>query len=418
MRKKVLIIGGGFGGLAAAKALKNAKVDITLIDRTNHHLFQPLLYQVASASLSPGDVAVPIREALKRQKNARVILGEATSVNIPLKCVMVGDEAYHYDYLIVAVGAQTCYYGHSEWAEHASGLKTVSDAIRIRESILVSFEKAEIAKDEDERRKQMTFVVVGAGPVGVEMAGAIAELANNCMRRDFRTINTSEARVILVEALDRVLLAFDPRLSKKAKSALEKMGVEVRLKSKITHIDENVVRLGEEFIPTANVIWSAGTDVPAITKTLGVETDRLGRLCVGSDLAVPEHPEVFVIGDASYSLFKGKPLPALAPVAIQQGRYVGAVIRAKSPPGKRPPFKYHDKGFMAIIGRAKAVMQYRRLKISGFWAWCAFLVVHVAVHVKFRNRYAVTAEWLWYYLGNRPGVRLITGHQDNKKTEQ
>ncbi|MCL2150240.1 MAG: NAD(P)/FAD-dependent oxidoreductase [Dehalococcoidia bacterium] len=412
MRKKVLIIGGGFGGLATVRALKNADVDITLIDRTNHHLFQPLLYQVASASLSPGDVAVPIREVLRRQKNVRAVLGEATGIDTTARCVKVDDSIYDYDYLVVAVGAQTCYYGHAEWERYAPGLKTISDAIRIRENILTSFEKAEVTEDERERCKQMTFVVVGAGPVGVEMAGAIAELAKNCMCSDFRRINTSQARVILIEALDRILLAFDPRLSEKARQALEKMGVEVRLKSKITHIDDKGVWLGEELISTANVVWSAGISAPALTKSLGAETDRLGRVCVNPDLSIPGCPEAFVIGDASFSLSDGKPLPALAPVAIQQGKYVSTLIRTELPAGGRMPFVYHDKGFMAIIGRAKAVVQRGGFKLSGFWAWCAFLVVHVAVLVQFRNRYAVTAEWLWYYLGNRPGVRLVTGHQN------
>jgi NADH dehydrogenase len=415
MSKKVVIVGGGFGGLAAARSLKNADVEITVIDRTNHHLFQPTLYQVASASLSPGDIAVPIREVLRHQKNARVTLGEVTSIDTAARRVDLKCGAYHYDYLLLAVGAQTCYYGHAEWEKYAPGLKTISDAIRIRENILLSFERAEMTEDEKERRKQMTFVVVGAGPVGVEMAGAISEIARNCMSPDFRRIDTSQARVILVEALDRVLLAFDPRMSEKAKRVLEKMGVEVRLKSKITHIDERGIYFGDELVETASVIWSAGAAAPPLTKTLGVELDRMGRVKVNADCSIPGHPEVFVVGDAALFVENAKPLPALAPVALQQGEYVGKIIKHEIAPEKRPPFHYHDKGFIAVIGRGKAVLQYKNLSLSGFFAWLGWIFIHIAVLVQWRNRYAVTTEWAWYYLGDRPGVRLITGHDPKEE---
>ncbi len=414
MRKKVVIIGGGFGGLAAARRLNNADVDITVIDRTNHHLFQPTLYQVASASLSPGDIAVPIREVLRHQKNARVILGQVDSVDIGARTVSAACETFPYDYLVVAIGACTCYYGHDEWEKYAPGLKTISDAIRIRENVLLSYEKAEETEDEHERQKQLTFVVVGAGPVGVEMSGALAELGRNCMHPDFRRIDTSKARVILIEALDRILLAFDPGMGEKARQVLEKMGVEVRLKSKITKIDEKGVWLGDELIETANVIWSAGAAAPPLTKSLGAEMDRMGRVKVNIDCSIMGHPEVFVVGDAAVFMEKDKPLPALAPVALQQGKYVAEIIRRNTPFEKRQPFHYHDKGFIAVIGRAKAVLQYRSLRISGFLAWFAWIMVHIAVLVQWRNRYAVTTEWAWYYFGDRPGVRLITGHYDPK----
>ena len=412
MRKRVVIIGGGFGGLAAARSLKNADVDITIIDRTNHHLFQPTLYQVASASLSPGDIAVPIREVLRHQKNARVILGQVDKLDTGARSVTVGCDAFTYDYLVVAIGACTCYYGHEEWEKYAPGLKTISDAIRIRENILLAYEKAELTDDEHERQKQLTFVVVGAGPVGVEMSGALAELGRNCMHPDFRRIDTSNVRVILIEALDRILLAFDPGMGEKARQVLEKMGVEVRLKSKITKIDEKGVWLGDELIETATVIWSAGASVPPLTKALGVETDRMGRVCVNPDCSIPGHPEVFVVGDAALLKEQGKLLPALAPVALQQGKYVAEIIRRNLPLDKRKPFHYHDKGFIAVIGRAKAVLQFRHLRISGFLAWLAWIIVHIATLVQWRNRYAVTMEWAWYYIGDRPGVRLITGHYD------
>jgi NADH dehydrogenase len=414
MRKRVVIIGGGFGGLAAARSLNHANVDITVIDRTNHHLFQPTLYQVASASLSPGDIAVPIREVLRHQKNARVVLGEVGGIDTANRFVTVGCNTYPFDCLVVAPGAQTCYYGHDEWEKYAPGLKTISDAIRIRENILLSYEKAEMTENERERRKQLTFVVVGAGPVGVEMSGALAELGRNCLHPDFRHIDTCKVTVILVEALDRILLAFDPGMGEKARQVLEKMGVEVRLKSKITHIDEQGVWLGDELIETANVIWSAGASAPPLLKTLGAETDRMGRVKVNPDCSVPGHPWIFVLGDAALLLEHEKPLPALAPVALQQGKYVGEIIRHALPPEKRKPFHYHDKGFIAVIGRAKAVLQYRHLRISGFFAWLAWIMVHIAVLVQWRNRYAVTTEWAWYYFGDRPGVRLITGHHDPK----
>jgi NADH:ubiquinone reductase (H+-translocating) len=414
MRKRVVIIGGGFGGLAVARRLNNADVDVTVIDRTNHHLFQPTLYQVASASLSPGDIAVPIREVLRHQKNARVVLGEVSRVDTAARNVNVGCDSYAYDYLVVAVGSRTCYYGHDEWEKYAPGLKTISDAIRIRENVLLSYERAEMSDDENERRKQLTFIVVGAGPVGVEMSGALAELGRNCLHPDFRRIDTCQVRVILIEALDRILLAFDPGMGEKARQVLEKMGVEVRLKSKITNIDERGVWLGEELIETANVIWSAGAAAPPLTKTLGADTDRMGRVRINNDCSIPGHPEVFVLGDAAVILENDKPLPALAPVALQQGKFVGDIIRRNLPPEKRRPFHYHDKGFIAVIGRAKAVLQYRRLRISGFFAWLGWIMVHIAVLVQWRNRYAVTMEWAWYYLGDRPGVRLITGHYDPK----
>ena len=408
MSKRVIIVGGGFGGLTAAKALKNVDVEITLIDKTNHHLFQPLLYQVATAALSAGDIAAPIRGILRKQRNVRVIMGEVENIDANKKQVYLDNDQFDYDYLIVSIGSCSSYYGKDEWEKFTLGLKTISDALRIRESILLSFEKAERAYDEREIQKYITFVVVGGGPTGVEMAGAIAEISKQTMLKDFRRINPSRTKIILIEALDRILSAFDPNLSLKGKVALEQLGVNVRLNTKVTNINENGVWIDEELIETTNIIWVAGTTTPSLIRSLNTETDRSGRVLVESDCSVRNHPDVFVIGDAALYIKNKKTLPAVAPVAIQQGKYVAKIIRTELASEKRKPFRYHDKGNLATIGRAKAVLQVGNIKVFGFTAWIVWAFVHIMALIEFRNRYKVMAEWIWYYLTNRRGIRLIT----------
>jgi NADH:ubiquinone reductase (H+-translocating) len=408
MSKKVVIIGGGFGGLAAAKALNKADVEITLIDKTNHHLFQPLLYQVATAALSPGDIAAPIRGILRNQRNIRVIMGEVERIDTIKKQVYLDNDHFDYDYLIVSAGSCSSYYGKDEWEKFAIGLKTIPDALRIRENILLSFEKAERANEEKEIQKHMTLVIVGGGATGVEMAGAIAELSKQIMLRDFRRIDPYKTKIILLEASDRILSTFDPYLSSKAKIALEQLGVNVRLNTKVTNIDENGIWIGEELVETKSIIWVAGTMAPSLISSLNTETDRLGRVLVESDCSVRNYSSVFVIGDAALYIQDKKPLPAVAPVAIQQGKYVAKIIRAELSSKKRKPFKYRDNGNLATIGRAKAVLQVRKVKVSGFIAWIAWAFVHIIILIQFRNRYKVMAEWIWYYVTHRPGIRLIT----------
>jgi NADH dehydrogenase len=408
MSISVVIIGGGFGGLAAAKALKNADVKITLIDKTNHHLFQPLLYQVAAAALSPGDIATPIRGILRRQRNVRVILGEVERIDTEKQQVYLDNDYLSYDYLIVSTGTCTSYYGKDEWERFAVGLKTIPDALRIRENILLSFEKAERAYDEKEIQEHMTFVVIGGGPTGVEMAGAIAEISKQIMSKDFRRIGPYRTKIILIEAIDRILPAFDPELSLKAKTSLEQLGVTVRLNTKVTNIDKNGVWLDKEIIETTNIIWVAGTKAPSLVSSLNTSHDSLGRVLVGSDCSVKNYPEVFVIGDAALFIKNNIPLPAVAPVATQQAKYVAKIIKAGVPIDKRKPFKYFDKGKLATIGRAKAVLEVGNIKISGLIAWIIWAFVHIMVLIEFRNRYRVMTEWIWSYFTKRQGVRLIT----------
>ncbi|MCL6097767.1 MAG: NAD(P)/FAD-dependent oxidoreductase [Bacteroidetes bacterium] len=407
MKKKVLIIGGGFGGLTAAKALKNANVDITLIDKTNHHLFQPLLYQVATAALSPADIAAPIRSVLHKQKNVTVIMGEVTKIDVEAKKVFLTNDQFEYDYLIVAIGSRHSYFGKNDWETFAPGLKTLNDAITIRDKILLSFEKAEISRDENEIKKYTTFVVVGGGPTGVEIAGAIAEITKRTLRKEFRKIDPDKTKIILVEAQDRILSIYDPSLSEKAKLSLEKLGVEVRLNTKVENIDETGVKLNSDFIKTSNVIWAAGNEIPPLIKSLNTELDKAGRVVVEKDCSVKKHPDVFVIGDAALMFHENKPLPGVAPVAIQQGKYLAKIISRNIQQSERKPFKYFDKGNLATIGRAKAIMQIGRIKVSGFIAWFAWVFIHILYLIGFRNRYKVLAEWMWYYITYRHGIRLI-----------
>ena len=409
-RRRVVIIGGGFGGLAAAKGLADAPVDITVIDRHNYHLFQPLLYQVATAGLSPADIASPIRGILRGQPNARAILGHVSGVDTGAKTVSVEGRAVPYDDLIIASGARHAYFGHDEWAEHAPGLKTIDDATYLRRRILLAFEKAEAETDLDERRALLTFVVVGGGPTGVEMAGAIAELAKKALARDFRTIDPREARVILIESGGRVLAPFDPALSAAAKRSLEHIGVEVRLGKAVTACEGHCVMIGEETIPTRTMVWAAGVRASRAGKWLKAETDRAGRVIVAPDLTAPGHADIFVIGDtACVTGANGKPLPGVAPVAKQQGQYVAAAIKGRLRGETPAPFRYRDFGSMATIGRRSAVAQFGKVKISGQTAWLLWGLAHVYFLIGFRNRIAVVTNWLWHYVTFQSGTRLITG---------
>lgn len=407
-KKKVVIIGGGFGGLTIAKKLKNSNYRITLIDKTNHHLFQPLLYQVAAAALSPGDIAVPIRSEFSNQENVEVILGEVTEINREEKKVYLSDTAYEYDYLVVAIGNRHSYFGNDQWENFAPGLKTISDALKIREKMLLAFEKAEIAKSDSEKKREMTFVIIGGGPTGVEIAGSIAEISRETLLKDFRNINTADTKIILIEGMNRILQSFDEDLSVKAQITLEKLGVEVRVNSMVAEVNENGVAVGDEFIEASNIIWAAGNKVSPIINSLNTETDRSGRVIVEQDCSLPGDPDVFVIGDASLFNENGKPLPGVAPVAMQQGRYVANLLKKSIPKEQRKPFRYFDKGNLATIGRAKAVLQIGNFKISGFFAWLVWALVHIAFLVNFRKRYRVMTEWIWYYMTFKNGIRLIT----------
>jgi NADH:quinone reductase (non-electrogenic) len=409
----VVIIGAGFGGLYAARALRHAPVDVTVVDRRNHHLFQPLLYQVATAGLSPGDIAYPIRGVLGRQKNTRVLLAEARTIDLAKRQVVLKDGVLGYDYLILATGASHAYFGHDEWEQHAPGLKTLEDALEIRRRILYAFERAEREGEEARRRELLTFAVVGAGPTGVELAGAIAEISRQVMVSDFRAINPREARVILVEAGPRVLSAYPAELSAKAEAALQRLGVEVWTSSPVTSMETGRVRLGEREVRAATVLWAAGVKASPLAATLGVKLDRAGRVLVEPDLSIPGHPEAFVIGDLACFLHQtGKPLPGVAPAAIQQGRHAAQNIRRAASGKPRRPFHYLDKGTLATIGRAAAVADFGFIKFSGFFAWLAYLFVHLFFLIGFRNRFVVMFEWAWAYFTFQRAARLITGDVD------
>lgn len=407
-KKKVVIIGGGFGGITLAKKLKKSNYQITLIDKTNHHLFQPLLYQVAAAALSPGDIAVPIRSEFSNQKNIEVILGEVTDINRAEKKVYVSDTIYEYDFLVVAIGNRHSYFGNDHWEKFAPGLKTISDALKIREKMLLAFEKAEIAKSDSEKKREMTFVIIGGGPTGVEIAGSIAEISRETLLKDFRNINTADTKIILIEGMNRILQSFDEDLSIIAKETLGKLGVEVRTNSMVKDVNENGVIVGDELIAASNIIWAAGNKVSSLINSLQSETDRSGRVIVDEDCSIPGDPDVFVIGDAAIFNENGKPLPGVAPVAMQQGRYVAKILKNSLPKNKRKPFRYFDKGNLATIGRAKAIMQIGKVKISGLIAWWIWAFVHIAFLVNFRKRYRVMTEWIWYYITFKNGIRLIT----------
>lgn len=405
----VVIVGGGFAGLNAAKGLKDAPVRITLVDRRNHHLFQPLLYQVATAVLSPADIASPIRGILRPQKNVRVLLAEATSIDVERTTLVLDQGELTYDYLILAAGASHAYFGRDEWAPLAPGLKTLEDALDIRRRVLSSFELAEKSSDPTERDALMTFVVVGGGPTGVELAGALAEISRYSLARDFDNIDPTKARIYLLEGAARLLLAFHEKLAARSQTDLERMGVTVKLNCLVTDIDESGVMAGGERIPANTVLWAAGVQASPLAKSLGVELDRAGRVLIQPDLTVPGRPEIIVIGDlAAGKDARGKPLPGTAPVAIQEGQWAAANIARMIEGGASTPFQYKDRGNMATIGRNKAVAEIRGLRLTGFLAWSAWAFIHVFNLIGFRNRLNVSLHWIWSYLTYSRGARLIT----------
>ena len=414
LRKRVVVIGGGFGGIAAAKALGDAPVHITLVDRSNHYLFQPLLYQVAMAGLSPNEIATPIRSVLRHVDNARVLLAEVTQVDLAAKQVLTREcGSLEYDYLVLAPGAVNSYFGHHEWAHVAPGLKDLDDAVEIRRRVLLAFEAAEREPDLAEQRRHLTFVVIGGGPTGVELAGAIAELATFVLARDFRSIKPDATRVVLVEGGPRVLAAFDPELSARASHSLHEMGVEVLPNSRVTAIDEQGIAIGATRIEASTVLWAAGVRASPLCERLGLPVDRSGRVAVEQDCSLPGHPEVFVIGDAASFTPAGdtQPLPGVSPVAMQQGRFVARMIKATIEKQPRGIFRYVDKGSMATIGRRRAVAAVGKLKLSGFIAWLAWLTVHIFYLIDFRSKIVVLFDWAWSYFTYQRGSRLITGHR-------
>lgn len=408
-KPRVVIIGAGFGGLQAAKKLARKNVRVTVIDRTNYHLFQPLLYQVATAALSPADIAAPVRSVLSKSKNVEVILAEVQSVDVDAKKVKTADLEFDYDYLILATGARHSYFGHNDWEKLAPGLKSLEDAIELRRRILMAFEYAEKTNDEAARKAAMTFVIIGGGPTGVEMAGAIAEISRYTLAKDFRHIDPSRARVILIEGDSRLLSAFPEDLSQSAKKQLTDLGVDVRTGVRATNLNEAGVQLGDEFIPCRVKIWAAGNNASFVGKTLDAPVDRVGRIVVNDDLTIPGHPEVQVIGDlANFSHQTGEPLPGVSPVAIQQGRHAARNILATIKGRKPQRFHYWDKGNIATIGRDKAVADLKFVHLSGLPAWVAWLFVHIVFLIGFRNRLLVLFQWAWAYFTFDKGARLIT----------
>ena len=410
-RPKIIIIGGGFGGLNVALGLRNVAADILLIDRTNHHLFQPLLYQVATATLSPRDVAVPIRSILRKQKNTRVYMGDVTHINKTEKTITLSDDSqFTYDYLVVATGSRHTYFGHAEWESVAPGLKTIRDAVRIREHILMSLEISERHTDPEYQKPYLTYVIVGGGPTGVEMAGAIAEIVRRSIKDEFQSFTPNQTRIILVEGSTRILAPYPESLSEKAKQSLEDLGVDVRLNSIVTNITQDGLQIGEEWIASKNIIWAAGNVASPLLKTLDVPLNRMGHVILNGQLEVPESDGIYAIGDCTAFLDEaGKQLPGIAPVAVQQGRFVAKALRRKIN-GEAPltkPFRYVDKGMMATIGYARAVAYISGLPFSGLFAWVLWSVIHVTFLIGFRNKVVVMLEWAWNLLTSKRSVRLI-----------
>jgi NADH dehydrogenase len=421
---RVVIIGAGFGGLNAARALAKAPVKITVIDRRNYHTFQPLLYQVATAGLSPGEIAAPIRSIFRGYKNVEVLMAEVTGFDLERHVVQADDIEIPYDYLIVAAGASHAYFGHDEWEPFAPGLKTIEDALEIRRRVLLAFELAERQAATGESANPLNFVVVGAGPTGVELAGTLAEIAHHALAHEFRSIDPKQTHIMLIEGGPRVLATYAEDLSRSAQEQLQRLGVEVRTSALVTQIEAGAVHLGDTHIPAAVILWAAGVAASSLGKKLGAPVDRAGRVFVQPDLSIPGHPEVFVIGDlASLKDERGKMLPGVAPVAIQEGQFVAKLIRkelesqggpsfasfAKGAESGRPPFRYWDKGSLATIGRAAAVAEFGKIHISGFIAWLSWLFVHILFLIGFRNRLLVFIQWAWSYVTYERGARLITG---------
>ena len=408
---RVVIIGGGFGGLYTARGLKHVDADVTVIDRHNYHLFQPLLYQVATAALNPSDIAMPIRAILRKQKNVSVVLGDAIEVDVERKRVKLTDGEVAYDFLVVATGATHSYFNHPEWEQQAPGLKTIEDALEIRRRVLLAFEAAERETDPEKQQAWLTFVIIGAGPTGVELAGALSEIARQTMVRDFRRIRSESARVILLEGKERVLPPYPPSLSEKARKQLEHLGVEVITGAVVTDVNDHEVRIGaDRVIPTRTVLWGAGVQASPLARSLGVPLDRAGRVLVEPDLTIPGHKDVFVIGDlAAVEQYDGSFVPGVAPAAIQEGQHTALNLERAVAGQPLRAFRYRDKGSLATIGRAAAVADFGKLKMSGFLAWFAWLAIHIFFLIGFRNRFLVITQWAWAYLTYQRGARLITG---------
>lgn len=413
---RIVIVGAGFAGLECAKSFKGKAVEVILVDRQNHHLFQPLLYQVASAGLAAPEIAHPIRSVFFKQDNVEVLMDEVVAIDLEKRLLRTTGREETYDYLVLAMGVKTGYFGHGEWERHARGLKSLDDATAMRRDILHAFERAEVCEDPVERERLMNIVVIGGGPTGVELAGAFAELANHVLRRDFKRINTGEAKIHLVEAQDRLLTMYDPSLSDYTRRTLEGMGVTVHLGAPVADLREGEVILSDKTLRAANIVWAAGVEAPAITRELGVEIDRGGRIVVETDLSVPGHPEVFAVGDLANCTDQAeKRVPGLSPAAMQMGRHAARVIlgevegRRSQGYDVRPQFRYFDKGSMATIGRSHAVAQARGLKFEGFVAWLMWLFIHLLFLVGFRNRLAVFMQWCYAYFRYRRGARIITG---------
>ncbi len=406
----VVIIGAGFGGLTAARALKRVPVRVTLVDRENHHLFQPLLYQVATAALGSSDVAAPTRSVLAHQANVAVMLGEVTGVDLEAQRVDLADGAIYYDYLVIAAGAETSYFGHEDWRGIAPGLKHLDDALEIRRRVLLAFETAEKEHDPERRRELLNFAVIGGGPTGVELAGALSELARGVLARDFRSIDPTSAQVVLIEAGDRIFSTFAEDLSKKAVAQLEQLGVNVVTGARVAEVDEHGLTLASgERVSAATILWAAGVRPASLAAKVGAERDRGGRIVVQDDLSIPGHSNAFVIGDMAAFVDRGQLLPGVSPVAMQEGRAVARNISATIRGRKRQPFRYLDKGLMATIGRSRAVAQIGSIHLSGWLAWMTWLLVHIWYLIGFRNRIVVMFNWAWSYFTYKRGARVITG---------
>ncbi len=409
LKKRLIVIGGGFGGLYTAKQMSHADFEITVIDKTNHHLFQPLLYQVATAALSPADIGTPIRKILSDQEDTLVLMSRVTKIDKINRVVHLHNhEPLSYDILVVATGARHSYFGHDEWEQFAPGLKTLNDALTIRDKLLFNFEKAELCDRYSEAQKYLSFIVVGGGPTGVELAGAIAEVANHTMLENFKRIDPTKTKVYLIEAADKILPSMKGKLGDRAKRDLEHLGVEVITGEAVTEINEKGVYLGGRFISSTNIIWAAGNEASSLLKTLDVALDRQGRVIVEPDLSIPKNPEVFVIGDAAHCKGEdGKPLPAMAPVVIQQAGYVAKLIKGKKIGDSKKPFVYRDRGSMATIGRSRAVAQVGRFHFGGHFAWFLWSAIHLMYIILYRNRLKVFGDWLHGYATGHRGARLI-----------
>ncbi len=408
--RHVVIVGGGFGGLCAAQKLAGVRgIQVTIIDRRNHHLFQPLLYQVATAALSPAEIAYPIRTIFSGKRNVRVLLDRATSVDLRRRVLITEDTEIAYDNLILACGARHSYFGHDEWEAYAPGLKSLEEATEIRRRMLTAFELAEKETDPERQRKLLTFVVIGGGPTGVELAGALGEISRFTLAKDFRNIDPRRTRVILIEAGPRILTAFDESLAHRATTDLESLGVTVWTSTKVTRVDEEGVTLGTETVQAATILWAAGVAPSELNRSLGVPLDRQGRIIVEQDCSLKDHPEVFIVGDQAHFDQGDKALPGLAPVAMQQGRLVARNIRRELAGKAREPFRYRDKGQMATIGRRRAIVEVGRFKFGGFFAWLTWLFVHILYLVGFKNRLEVILNWSWNYVAFSRGARLIVG---------